>query len=148
MQSLWGFGYKSVKERTIEVYKGLRGEVDQMKRANRVVAWKLVRPPTIKDVQILNGCIAKPVVNKEYTSKLHFAQWTVSIASEQTFAVYERVVDHWVMERQVFKSWFLPRVGPNGAEWRLLARLHVTDPPPREKGEFDEPDAPEGVKKK
>ncbi len=92
-------------------------------------------------------------------------QWTVEIASEQSFAVYERVkgkgtavatklvagdpdkaikasalelphslslsnapslwqvVDHWVFERPIFKSWIIPKPGPRGAEWRLVARI-------------------------
>ena len=35
-----------------------------------------------------------------------------------------------MLERPVFKSWVLPRTGPRGAEWRLLARLNMPDSPP------------------
>ena len=34
-----------------------------------------------------------------------------------------QVVDYWVFERPVFKSWFIPKPGPRGATWRLVARL-------------------------
>ena len=43
-----------------------------------------------------------------------------------------QVVDYWVFERPVFKGWVLPKTGPRGAEWKLVARLKQPEgrPPP------------------
>lgn len=35
----------------------------------------------------------------------------------------QQVVDYWVFERPVLKSWFVPKPGPKRADWRLVARL-------------------------
>mmetsp|Transcript_6206 Transcript_6206/g.13533 ORF Transcript_6206/g.13533 Transcript_6206/m.13533 type:complete len:322 (-) Transcript_6206:644-1609(-) len=180
-QSVYGFRPKALKLKAIDMYKQindaiaqasrsaraledirnlvvptlydqLKGEAQRMRAAGREVEWKLVKEPSLSDVELVNGYMAKAVENAEVPIKLRFVQWTVAITSEQSFAVYEKVpksgarrlvagdpnqvlkvVDHWVLERPIFKAWVIPRTGPQGAAWRLLARLAVPDEPPKPK---------------
>uniref|UniRef100_A0A7R9YYU2 Tim44-like domain-containing protein n=1 Tax=Chlamydomonas euryale TaxID=1486919 RepID=A0A7R9YYU2_9CHLO len=130
----------------------MQADAARLQQSGRSVAWRMVKPPSpSSNIRLVNGFLVRGSNNPQLNSKLYFVQWTFEIESEQTFAVYERtprggaprlvagspeapvrVVDHWVFERAVLKSWFLPKPGPRGAEWRLVARLQqpAGRPPP------------------
>ncbi|GAX80568.1 hypothetical protein CEUSTIGMA_g8005.t1 [Chlamydomonas eustigma] len=126
------------------LFDQLLGESVKLQKTGRMVEWKMIKEPGVEDLKLVNAYMMKPATNLQAGSvKLNFVQWTVEINSEQCFAVYEKkqgkgggqkliagdpqmvikVVDHWVFERPILKSWFIPRPGPRGAEWRLVARL-------------------------
>ena len=139
------------------LYGQLEGQSKRFASSNQI-EWKMVKEPSLSDVKLVDGKVGRPSSspNSQLQSKLGFAQWTLEIKSEQTFAVYSKkgasnkglvltsgdpdkviqVVDYWVFERPIFIGW-VPREGPRGARWTLVDRLNVPNgrsPPPPSKG--------------
>ncbi|MEW5296754.1 MAG: hypothetical protein WDW36_000012 [Sanguina aurantia] len=129
----------------------LTGDVRARQRARwAAVDWKLAKELTAKDVTVVNGRIIPCIMSQH--SKLCFVQFTVKIESQQVFAAYAdqaktkllaghpeqvfAVEEYWVMERPFFKG-LLKRSGPEGAHWRVMARLTLPSKRP------DAPEQPE-----